>query len=273
MGGTPMIIAIDGPAASGKGTLGKRIADRFGLAPPRHRPPLPRRCPRRDAARRQARRRGGRRGRRAQPRSRHPRRSRAARPGRRGGCLHRCRASRRCGATLRQFQRDFARRPAGAVLDGRDIGTVVCPDADVKIYVTATPEVRARRRHLELQGRGEATTYEAVLADIRRRDERDAGPRGVAHAARRRRLLAGYQQFGYRSGIRHRCRRDPKEGRPARACLRAPLAIQLAQGSAGGRTHTSWARGLGPAGRAGNSAASAIRPLDAAPNRKAQEQE
>jgi cytidylate kinase len=60
------------------------------------------------------------------------------------------------------------------VLDGRDIGTVVCPDADLKIYVTATPEVRARRRYLELQGRGEPADYEAVLADIRRRDERDA---------------------------------------------------------------------------------------------------
>ena len=59
------------------------------------------------------------------------------------------------------------------MLDGRDIGTVICPDADVKIYVTATPEVRAQRRHLEKQGRGEATTFEAVLADIRRRDARD----------------------------------------------------------------------------------------------------
>jgi cytidylate kinase len=72
------------------------------------------------------------------------------------------------------YQRAFARHPAGAVLDGRDIGTVVCPDADVKIYVTATPEVRARRRYLELQSRGEPASYEAVLADIRRRDERDA---------------------------------------------------------------------------------------------------
>ena len=60
------------------------------------------------------------------------------------------------------------------MLDGRDIGTVVCPDADVKIYVTATPEVRAERRYLETKARGEATTYEAVLADVRRRDERDA---------------------------------------------------------------------------------------------------
>jgi cytidylate kinase len=61
------------------------------------------------------------------------------------------------------------------VLDGRDIGTVVLPDADVKIFVTASPQVRARRRHLELVARGEDITYEHVLDVIRRRDERDSG--------------------------------------------------------------------------------------------------
>ena len=61
------------------------------------------------------------------------------------------------------------------MLDGRDIGTVVCPDAAVKIYVTAAPEVRARRRHAEQVGRGEPVTYEAVLEGIRQRDARDAG--------------------------------------------------------------------------------------------------
>jgi cytidylate kinase len=74
-----------------------------------------------------------------------------------------------------QYQRDFAGRPPGAVLDGRDIGTVVCPHADIKIYVTATPGERARRRHLEHQARGEPTTYEELLADIRARDARDSG--------------------------------------------------------------------------------------------------
>jgi cytidylate kinase len=73
-----------------------------------------------------------------------------------------------------EYQRAFARRPGGAVLDGRDIGTVVCPGADVKIYVTAAPEVRAERRYQELKGRDEPADYAAVLADIRRRDERDA---------------------------------------------------------------------------------------------------
>jgi CMP/dCMP kinase len=73
------------------------------------------------------------------------------------------------------YQRIFARNPRGAVLDGRDIGTVVFPDADVKLYVTATAEVRAVRRYREKVARGEPATLEAVLADIKRRDERDAG--------------------------------------------------------------------------------------------------
>ncbi len=71
---------------------------------------------------------------------------------------------------LLDYQRGFARRKPGAVLDGRDIGTVVCPDADVKIYVTATPEVRARRRFAELEARGETVTY-------RRRPGRHQGAR------------------------------------------------------------------------------------------------
>ena len=76
---------------------------------------------------------------------------------------------------LLDYQRDFAAQPGGAVLDGRDIGTVICPSADVKIFVTASPEERARRRHLEHQSRGETVAYESVLADIRKRDERDSG--------------------------------------------------------------------------------------------------
>lgn len=74
---------------------------------------------------------------------------------------------------LLDFQRDFARQEPGAVLDGRDIGTVVLPDADVKIFVVADLEVRARRRYDELVARGEPVTYEGVLAIIRSRDERD----------------------------------------------------------------------------------------------------
>jgi len=72
-------------------------------------------------------------------------------------------------------QRAFAHQPPGAVLDGRDIGTVVCPDADVKLYVTASPDVRAGRRHREILRLGGQAEYEAILADIERRDARDMG--------------------------------------------------------------------------------------------------
>ncbi len=168
-----MIIAIDGPAASGKGTLGKRIAEHFGLA---H---LDTGLLYRAVAR-DVRARGG-------ALEDPDAATTAARgldpatlddPGLRAPGLGEA-ASIVAGiasvrAALLQLQRDFARRPPGAVLDGRDIGTVVCPDADIKIFVTASPEVRARRRHLERRARGEPATYEDVLEDIRRRDQRDA---------------------------------------------------------------------------------------------------
>ena len=76
-------------------------------------------------------------------------------------------------AALLAFQRDFAAKPPGAVLDGRDIGTVVYPNADVKVYVTATPEARARRRAAEYRAQGRNIDEAAVLADITKRDERD----------------------------------------------------------------------------------------------------
>jgi len=82
-------------------------------------------------------------------------------------------------AALLKRQQDFARQPGGAVLDGRDIGTVIAPDADVKLFVTASPEVRAERRLKELEGRGMHVHYEEVLSDIRSRDARDSG-RAVA---------------------------------------------------------------------------------------------
>jgi CMP/dCMP kinase len=75
---------------------------------------------------------------------------------------------------LLEFQRQFAKREPGAVLDGRDIGTVVCPDADLKFFVTASTQVRTLRRLEELKQLGVRSTYEAVLDDIRARDERDA---------------------------------------------------------------------------------------------------
>lgn len=76
-------------------------------------------------------------------------------------------------SALVDFQRAFARRAGGAVLDGRDIGTVICPYADVKFYVTASAEVRATRRFLELTGKGQVTSIETVLVDVKTRDDRD----------------------------------------------------------------------------------------------------
>lgn len=77
-------------------------------------------------------------------------------------------------AALLQRQRRFAQQPGGAVLDGRDIGTVIAPDADAKLFVRATPTIRARRRHDELHKRGGAISYDQVLSDIRTRDDRDS---------------------------------------------------------------------------------------------------
>ena len=78
-------------------------------------------------------------------------------------------------SALLDFQRKFARRDGGAVLDGRDIGTVICPQADVKLYFTASDETRAQRRFDEVTARGEETTLAQVATDLRARDQRDAG--------------------------------------------------------------------------------------------------
>ena len=168
-----MIIAIDGPAASGKGTLAKRIAAHFGL---HHLDTgLLYRAVARDVQRLGAAlddaERAAAAARALDPAELDDPDLRKPGAGEAASIVARIPQVR---AALLEFQRSFARRPPGAVLDGRDIGTAVCPEADVKIYVTATPEVRAERRFLEMQGRGEAATYEGVLADIRRRDQRDA---------------------------------------------------------------------------------------------------
>ena len=78
-------------------------------------------------------------------------------------------------AALLQRQRKFAHQEGGAVLDGRDIGTVIAPEADAKLFVKATPQIRARRRHAELKERGSTLSFDKVLADIRVRDQRDMG--------------------------------------------------------------------------------------------------
>ena len=85
-------------------------------------------------------------------------------------------------AALFQRQKRFAQQAGGAVLDGRDIGTVIAPEADAKLFVQATPRIRAQRRHAELKARGDVTSFDKVLADIRARDQRDS-ERAVAPLA------------------------------------------------------------------------------------------
>ena len=169
-----MIIAIDGPAASGKGTLAKRIAAHFGYGCLDT--GLLYRAVARDvlatggsledealAARLAST---------LDPVSLNDSGLRLPGVGDAASVVAKFPAVR---IALLEFQRNFAAQEPGAVLDGRDIGTVVCPDAPVKIFVTAQIEVRARRRFEELRRRGEPVTYERVLEVIRRRDERDAG--------------------------------------------------------------------------------------------------
>jgi cytidylate kinase len=168
-----MIIAIDGPAASGKGTLARKIAAHFNLSY------LDTGALYRAVAR-DVRRTGGRLDDPvvAAAAARSLDAASLSDPGLRdpgvGDAASIVASIPQVRAALLEFQRDFARQEPGAVLDGRDIGTVVLPDADVKIFVTADTEVRARRRYAELAGRGEPVTFEGVLQVIRRRDERDS---------------------------------------------------------------------------------------------------
>jgi cytidylate kinase len=167
-----VIIAIDGPAASGKGTLGKKLAAHYGL---RHLDTgliyravalamLEGGHVLTDAVR-----------------AEHAAATldvdsfsnpelKSARVGEAASIVSAIPPVR---AALLKFQQDFAASPPGAVLDGRDIGTVICPDADVKIFVVATPEVRANRRYLEFKAQGLPVTQADILADILKRDERD----------------------------------------------------------------------------------------------------
>ena len=116
------------------------------------------------------------------------------------------------------------------MLDGRDIGTVVCPDADVKLYVTASAEVRARRRLRDIEANGGMADFAEILADIERRDERDMGRADSPLTSRRRRALARHVRNGYRSRVSggqgdHRRRSRQHETRPViRLTARAPLA-------------------------------------------------
>jgi len=167
-----MIIAIDGPAASGKGTLGKKLAGHYhlrhldtgllyravasALLDAGHKPD--------DRARAVAA---------AKAMNLAEFDESTLKRHEVGEAASIVSAIPEVRAALFAFQQEFAATPPGAVLDGRDSGTVICPDADVKIFVTATPEARAHRRALEFRSRGEKVNEADVLADILRRDERD----------------------------------------------------------------------------------------------------
>ncbi|WP_137753879.1 d(CMP) kinase [Sphingopyxis sp. L1A2A] len=168
-----MIIAVDGPTASGKGTIARALADHFGL------PVLDTGLLYRAVG--------------YQTQLDHGDADNAAdalaacafpdsllgdpalRYETTGGLASRVSVHPQVRAALLQRQVDFANQPGGAILDGRDIGTVIAPHADAKLFVTASPDERARRRHAEMLSRGVAVTYDAVLADVHARDARDTG--------------------------------------------------------------------------------------------------
>ncbi len=162
----PFTVAIDGPAASGKGTVSRRVAEQFGFA---HLDTglLYRAVALKVLA-------GG------DPleAAEGLREEDLVRDGLRGSdvaqAASRVAAVAEVRSALLAFQRQFARRKGGAILDGRDIGSVVCPEAEVKLYVTATDAVRAARRFAEMRARGEDVTEADVLAALRERDARDS---------------------------------------------------------------------------------------------------
>ncbi|MBC7281695.1 (d)CMP kinase [Hoeflea sp.] len=169
-----IVIAVDGPAAAGKGTLSRRLADHYGL---RH---LDTGLTYRATARALAER--------GLPLDDEDVAARIAAEldlsdldrsvlsaHEIGEAASKVAVMPKVRKALVEAQRSFALVPPGAVLDGRDIGTVVCPDALVKFYVTASPETRARRRHDEILGNGGNADLAEILADIERRDARDTG--------------------------------------------------------------------------------------------------
>lgn len=173
-----MIIAIDGPAAAGKGTLARRLAKEFDFAyldtgalyravgltllkkgiDPADSDAAADASANLDLSLMEA----------------PDLRAEAT-----GGAASKVAAMPEVRSNLLEFQKNFASNPPGAkkgaVLDGRDIGTVVCPDADLKLFVTASAEIRAERRRKEMEQRGEAADFDAILADVKARDERDMG--------------------------------------------------------------------------------------------------
>lgn len=174
LGKPGIVIAIDGPAASGKGTLAKRIAEHYRM--PCLDTGLLYRAVARDVAKTGASledtAEAVKAAARLDPRTFNDPALRGEAAGEAASIVAKIPDVR---AALLDYQRNFAASPFGAVLDGRDIGTVVCPQADVKIFVVASPEERARRRHRDHVARGDTVSYETVLEDIHRRDARDMG--------------------------------------------------------------------------------------------------
>ena len=166
-----MIIAVDGPTASGKGTIAKALAEHFGL------PHLDTGLLYR-AVGYQCARDGG------EPNSLADALAACAfddsllddpvlRSAEVGGLASRVSVHNAVRQALYDRQRAFATQEGGAVLDGRDIGTVIAPEAEAKLFITASVEARAQRRYLEMRGRGDDVTLEEIQEDLRRRDERD----------------------------------------------------------------------------------------------------
>ena len=166
MATAPFTVAIDGPAAAGKGTIARAVAGRFGLAHLDtgllYRAVGARVLDGADpiAAARQL--------------EAGALEDEALRTAPVAQAASKVAVIPEVRAAQLDFQRAFARRAGGAVLDGRDICTVICPQAEVKFFVTATPQVRAQRRFAELGARGHAPVFEDVLADVEARDARDS---------------------------------------------------------------------------------------------------
>jgi len=163
----PLLIAIDGPAASGKGTLAKRLAAHFRL------PHLDTGLLYR-AVGWAAEQTGQAPGAAAADLKAEDLDNPALRTDAAGQAASKVAAIPEVRANLLKFQKEFAHQPSGAVLDGRDIGTVICPDAPVKLFVTASLESRAERRYRELRERGLDTIKPRVLAEMAERDRRDS---------------------------------------------------------------------------------------------------
>ncbi|MDZ4096468.1 MAG: (d)CMP kinase [Paracoccaceae bacterium] len=202
-------VAIDGPAAAGKGTIARSVAAHFGFAY------LDTGLLYRAAARKTmdgmdpvaA----------AKALTLHDFQRDGLRTAKVGQAASKIAALPKVRAALVTFQHDFARQAGGAVLDGRDIGTVICPEAEVKLFVTASDEVRAQRRHAELADRGGDMTMADVLADLRARDARDSERKAAPLAAAADALLLDTTELTIDAAVKKAIEAIEKQIRQGRA--------------------------------------------------------